>query len=260
MAKMLRETFIWGASPSGFVKLTDGNGNRMLVRPERQREIGFDICLKQHLYTQPSVYQGRGVLTALRLSDGETALVRQYRHGGIFAALTGAWFFTWPPRPFRELAITEELRRRGVLTAQVYAACVSRGCGPFYRGWFVTQELRGAVDLWSALQEGLVHRWGVENTWRAVANSLRALHREGVYHGDLNMKNILLRQEPGGLASYLIDFDKATLFLGRLPLELAKKNLDRLLRSARKLDPERRYVSQEDWRQFVEQYYGSSGA
>jgi len=257
---MLPETVIWGASPNGFVKLSDGNGNRMLVRQERQHEIGFGSCLNQHLQTEASAYQGRGALTALRLSDGETALVRQYHHGGILANLTGSWFFTWPPRPFRELAITEELRRRGLLTAKVYAACVSRGYGPFYRGWFVTQELRGAVDLWSALQQGIVRRWGNEHAWRAVAKSLRTLHGEGVYHGDLNLKNILLRQEAGVLVSYLIDFDKAILFLGQLPIELRKKNLDRLLRSTRKLDPGRRHVSDADWQQFIDCYYGSSRA
>ena len=257
---MLPDSIIWGALPSGFIKVADGNGNRMLVRQERQREIGFDICLGPHRSGEISAYQGRSALTALRLSDGETALVRQYYHGGVFRGLTRSWFCTWPPRPFRELTVTEELRRRGLLTVEVYAACVSRGYGPFYRGWFVTRELRGAVDLWSALRQGLLDRWGSESAWQAVAKSLRTLHREGVYHGDLNLKNILLRQESAGVVSYLIDFDKATLFLGRLPTELAKKNLDRLLRSACKLDPERRYISEPTWQQFVDLYYGNGQA
>ncbi len=254
---MFPESILWGALPSGFIKRIDGNGNRMLVRQERQHEISFDICLDQSRHGESSAYHGRSALTALRLSDGETALVRQYHHGGVFRGLTRSWFYTWPPRPFRELTVTEELRRRGLLTVEVYAACVSRSYGPFYRGWFVTRELRGAVDLWSALRQGLVDRWGTESAWRAVAKSLHILHREGVYHGDLNLKNILLREEPAGVVSYLIDFDKATLFLGRLPAELAKKNLDRLLRSARKLDPERRFISESTWQEFVDLYHGN---
>ena len=254
---MLSDSLSWGALPAGFAKLTDGNGNRMMVRQDRQREIGFEICLNQRGKTVESRYQGRGNLRAVRLSDGETALVRQYRHGGTFRSLTGTWFFSWPPRPFRELAITEELRRRGLPTVEVYAACVSRGLGPFYHGWFVTKELRDAVDLWSALQRGLLERLGEEAVLRAVAASIRAMHREGVYHSDLNLKNILLRQESSGVASYIIDFDKAKLFLGKLPAKLVTNNLNRLLRSARKLDPERRYFSPAAWQQLIDFYHGA---
>ncbi len=254
--EMLPDKLTWGALPTGFAKVTDGNGNRMIVRQDRQREIGFDICMNQRGKTEESAYEGRGALRAVRLSDGETALVRQYLHGGTFRSLTGTWFFAWPPRPFRELAITEELRRRGLLTVEVIAAGVSRGFGPFYEGWFVTQELRGAVDLWSALQLGLLQRLGEEAAFRAVAASIRAMHREGVYHSDLNLKNILLRQESAGVACYIIDFDKAKVFLGKLPAELVTNNLNRLLRSARKLDPERRYFSPAAWQQLVDFYYG----
>jgi 3-deoxy-D-manno-octulosonic acid kinase len=252
---MLSEKLTWGALPSGFAKRTDGNGNLMIVRQERQKQIGFDICLDQLGTTEASRYQGRGALTALRLPDGETALVRQYRHGGVLRGLNPTWFFTWPPRPFRELTVTEELRRRGLRTVEVFAACVSRGRGPFYRGWLVSKELPGAVDLWSALQQGFLERIGAEAAWRAVADTIRAMHREGVYHGDLNLKNILLRQEADSVVSYIIDFDKALLFLGKLPTELAKKNLDRLLRSAHKLDAERRFVSPAVWQRFGELYY-----
>lgn len=257
---MFSESLIWGAPPSGFTKLSDGSGNLMIVRQERQREIGFDICLNRQGGAAPSRFYGRGALTTVPLADGETALVRQYRHGGVLRSFTGDWFFTWPPRPFRELTITEELRRRGLLTVEVYGACVSRGGGPFYRGWLVTRELPGAMDLWSALEQGLVQRFGAEMAWRAVANTIRSMHREGVFHSDLNLKNILLRQESAGVASYVIDFDKARLFLGKLPTELATKNLDRLLRSVCKLDPERRYVPQTAWQQFVDYYYGSGAA
>jgi len=93
--------------------------------------------------------------------------------------------------------------------------------------------------------------------WRAVANSLRQLHREGVYHTDLNLKNILVRREVDGVKSYIIDFDKAVLFLGRVPPRLAERNLDRLLRSVCKLDPTRKYISETDWNRFVVWYHGA---
>ena len=124
-------------------------------------------------------------------------MIRAYRHGGFFRNIATTWFFTWPPRPFRELVLTEELRRRGLRTVEVYAACVNRPAGPFYRGWLITKQLQGAEDLWSAFHSGLIERIGLTAALRAVAGGIRAMHREGVYHADLNLKNILLRVENG---------------------------------------------------------------
>jgi tRNA A-37 threonylcarbamoyl transferase component Bud32 len=55
------------------------------------------------------------------------------------------------------------------------------------------------------------------------------LHREGIYHRDLNLKNIVVRREPDGVKGYIIDLDRAMLFLGEVPMTLARRNLDRLL-------------------------------
>ena len=95
---MFSDNLTWGVLPRGFAKLTDGNGNRMIVRQVHQREISFDICLNQRGEAEASAYEGRAALRAVRLSNGETALVRQYHHGGTFRSVTGTWFFSWPPR------------------------------------------------------------------------------------------------------------------------------------------------------------------
>ncbi|HWH78272.1 MAG TPA: lipopolysaccharide kinase InaA family protein [Candidatus Binatus sp.] len=252
---MFTETLTWGTLPAGFVKRTDSQGYRWVLRQDRAHEIDFSTDLDERSGLESSRYSGRARLSALRLSDGETALIRPYRHGGFFRAYTGAWFFTWPPRPFRELVITEELRRRGLPTVEVYAACVSCSVLPFYRGWLVVRELSDSEDLWSALQSGFLQRVGFQAALRAVAQSLRAMHREGVYHSDLNLKNILVRAEADRVVSYLIDFDKARLFLGKLPAELVKRNLDRLLRSALKLDPERKFFPASAWEEFLGFYH-----
>jgi len=255
---MLTETMVWGVIPDGFKKITDGRGIWLLVRDDRAGEIDASICREDRGGAYDSRYYGRSPLRAIRLRDGETALIRRYRHGGVFRALTRACFVTWPPRPFRELAITEELRRRGLRTVEVYAAGVERICGPFYRGCLVTRELPDAKDLWEALQDESVgpHRLGA--VLKATAETLRAMHREGVYHTDLNLKNILVRLKPDGAEGYVIDFDRAKLVLGKLPPPLARKNLDRLLRSALKLDPQRRYLSADSWNEFLNFYHGAA--
>jgi serine/threonine protein kinase len=214
-----------------------------VVRDDHAANITISICRQASENEYLSRFEGRDKLRELRLPRGEVALIRPYRHGGLLRGLTGKLFFVWPPRPFRELVITEELRRRGVPTVEVYGACVEAVWGPFYRGWLVTRELAGAEDLWAVVQSGRIREPGGEEVLRAVARSLRMLHREGVYHRDLNLKNILVRREASRVTGYIIDFDKAKVVLGHVPGELAKRNLKRVLRSIRKLDPERRYFS-----------------
>jgi 3-deoxy-D-manno-octulosonic acid kinase len=255
---MFSDNMIWGAIPEGFQKLTDPQGNRLAVRADRQREIMFSTCLDIESYGAAAGFYGRGDIRSVQMADGTTALFRRYRHGGILRSITGKWFFSWPPRPFRELSITEELRRRGFPTVEVYAACVGKIAGPFYRGWLVTRQLEGAHDLWAALHSGFCQSVGIEAVLKAVAAAIRRMHREGVYHHDLNLKNILVRSTATAVESHVIDFDKAILVWGQLPAPLVQKNLDRLLRSIGKLDPQRQYFSPAAWDGFIKYYNAST--
>jgi tRNA A-37 threonylcarbamoyl transferase component Bud32 len=255
----MKDSRIWGKVPPGFKKIVDERGARLIVRQDQELSINLAICRDLSAREEPSRFAGREKLRSFRLANGETALIRVYRHGGLFRQLTRCVFFTWPPRPFRELGITEELRRRGLPTVEVYGACVEPIWGLLYRGWLITRELKNAQDLWLAFQSGFVREVGVGPVLRAVAKSLRSMHREGVYHRDLNLKNILVRVGSQGVRGYIIDFDKAKLFLGSLPHELAKRNLDRLRRSVRKYDPEQKYFSAVHWDQFVAYYHDFDG-
>jgi hypothetical protein len=245
----------WGAVTEGFSRITAEPRRRFLLRSDVANQIKIEMFRGNHHPGQLSRFAGRETLGTVTLKNGENALIRTYRHGGVFRWITGKTFFSWPPRPFRELAITEELRRRGVPTIEVYGAGVECILGPFYRGWLITRELTDSYDLWTALQNGFVRKWTVEKVFQSVATSLRSLHREGVYHSDLNLKNILVKAEPAGVRGYIIDFDKAVLFVGGLPEPLAEKNLRRLLRSALKLDPQRQYLTAAEWDKLVTWYH-----
>jgi tRNA A-37 threonylcarbamoyl transferase component Bud32 len=252
---------VWGVSPEGFARLVDRDGNRLVIRQDQMEYIDFSLCESGLLEAdRESPYYGRGAVRVQDLANGHMAVIRPYFHGGAFRRVTRDWFFTWPPRPFRELAITEELRRRGLRTLEVYAACVRRPFGPFYRGWLITRQLPDAEDLWSALKTGFAERLGFDRALRVVAESIAALHREGVYHADLNLKNILVCAEGADAAAYVIDLDKAKVFLGKLPKPLASKNLTRLERSVRKLDPERKFFPAAAWDRFVSYYYAAFGS
>ena len=251
---MFTESRVWGVIPSGF-KPVAASGWLWVVREDRLGEIDATLC-REGLSVDGKRYQGRGVLKAVRLPDGETALIRTYRHGGVLRKLTRELFFTWPARPFRELAITEELRRRGLRTVEIYAAGVQEVCGPVYRGCLVSRELPDSKDLWASLQDGPSTQLAA--ILKTTAETVRAMHRHGVYHSDLNLKNILIQSKSDRVEAYVIDFDRAKLFLGKLPQPLAIKNLERMRRSALKLDPARHYLSASSWNEFLTFYHGAS--
>jgi tRNA A-37 threonylcarbamoyl transferase component Bud32 len=248
--------YVWGDTPHGFKRVALHRNTRlMVVREDLDLELGADGFLAPPAIEDaaPRLY-GRDQLRRFRVGDGVPALVRYYRHGGVLRRWTGDVFFTWPPRPFRELAVTEAVRRRGVVTAEVLGAWVERGWGAFYRGWLMTRHLSDSHDLWAALgHDG--HPAGLkEDVIRAAASSIRNMHRRGVYHSDLNLKNVLVRPERSGVETFIIDFDKARLLRGEVPRVLARRNLDRLLRSARKLDPARRFFTDAHWGLFLRSY------
>ena len=253
---MIFQDRLWGIVPSGFRKVVDDDGNVMIVREDVADFLTIERCTKRRAedIMSSTAFAGRVRLRGMQLQNGVSALIRPYRHGGLFRHLLGGVFFTWPPRPFRELVVTEEVRRRGIPTVEVLAAGVKSVGGPFYRGWLVSRQLDGSEDLWTAMSGGLVRETGAAKVLDAVAVSLRALHRKGIYHRDLNLKNILVRRESDAVRGYVIDFDRARLFLGEVPLMMVRRNFDRLLRSAIKLDPKRQYLSPDDWKRLVDFY------
>lgn len=254
LARMVQQ-WVWGDPPAGFKRVSWDQTQMMWVREGLERQFSPEEFLEpREPVERMSPYSGRGQLHFVRLNNGETALVRLYHHGGLLRCLTADFFFTWPPRPFRELAATEEVRRRGVPTLEILGALVKRVWGPFYRGWLVSRELRGAEDLWTVLRSGAYDARKNPSMLRVVAQGIKKMHRQGIYHRDLHLKNILVRLEEGEIQSYLIDFDKARLFSGAVPREKAQRNLRRLHRSVCKLDPQRRHLTEEDWDLFTRFY------
>ncbi len=248
------ESWIWGPVPDGYRRVCLRGGQLMLIQDGiNAYRLAASVMRPVTVPEEPPPHYGRGTLRRIQVAEGNVALARQYRHGGLLRKITGQVFFTWPTRPFAELVITDEVRRRGVPTVDVLAALVQRTCGPFYRGWLVSRELAGAQDLWLALKNSLT-REDTRLLLCAVAQGVRRMHFKGIYHADLNLKNIMVRRQPGSVEVFLIDFDKARLFPEKLSPLKANKNLLRLLRSVRKLDSRGQYLSEKAWSDFMEFY------
>lgn len=248
------EEWLWPDNSMGFKRVHLSHKQLILARDEVDgHKIASMVLFPDSPEDESTLPYGRGALRRIQLDHNDVALVRTYYHGGLFRKVTGKFFFTWPARPFKELIITENVRERGIPTLEVLAAIVERCWGPVYRGWLVTRELGGAEDLWTALRTVTQFR-NRTLLLQAAAVSVRQMHREGVYHADLNLKNILIRGEGEEVKAYLIDFDKARIYPHGIPWHKAKRNLNRLSRSARKLDAAGEYFSKEDWAAFMAFY------
>ncbi len=95
--------------------------------------------------------------------------------------------------------------------------------GPFYRGCLVSRELSDAADLWATLQDKAMNPERLGAILKATADTVNHMHREGVYHSDLNLKNILIREKRDRVEGYVIDFDKAQIILGQFAAAIGQE-------------------------------------
>lgn len=192
---------------------------------------------------------GRGAAYRVVLPGDVRAVLRLYRRGGWLARVVHQTYLGLRPRPLRELALTEEVRRRGVSAAEVLAARVEGGVA--YRGALLTAEVPDATTLGEALA-------GADPPARVVlaaaaGRAVAQLHAAGVFHADLNVSNILIRPGPEVV---LVDFDRARLTRGPLPPRARCRNLARLARSLAKVDPSGQLAGETERAAFLAAYGG----
>ncbi len=185
-------------------------------------------------------YEGRGLLPTLPIkeSNGEIMVAKQSLRGGLLR-LVNRDLFWQGNRPFREMIANTLILSKGIKTTEILAAAKLKVWGPLYRTFLFSKEISESKDL-SVLFNGLRPKSPQERlrkknqVLQAIARSIFAMHNQGIYHADLHLKNILIRQndvsdEP---EVYIIDFDKARLKERLSP----KEKIDNLLRFNRSLE------------------------
>ena len=110
-------------------------------------------------------------------------------------------------RPLCETLASLEARERGIPTPAVVAGVVYPA-GIFYRADLVTEEIPGAVDLSQVLFGATPSGIDAEAALIATGGIVRNLERNGLYHPDLNAKNIVLTSTNEGVDAYLVDLDR----------------------------------------------------
>lgn len=207
-----------------------------------------------------SAYAGRGEILRFPLEPmaGSCAVLRHYERGGLVRNLLRDFYFG-RSRFFHEVKVSEWARDHGVPTAQVLAVRSERTALCFHRGDLITQEIEGSEDLDRYLNSvrknerpGTSRR---KEVIRSVALLLQTMHRAGLYHADLNLKNVVVQVTEGSVRSYVIDLDRARVMQ---PLSSAHRirNLVRLHRSLDKQGYLGGVVGTRDLVEFVRTYCG----
>lgn len=184
-------------------------------------------------------FTGRGRCLAMPCDDmAERIIIRRYYHGGLLGAMVGDLFWN-QARPINELMISEMALEMGLKSAEVVAVIKHNILYPFFKAEIATREITGASDLIHCIKDNISININLLKKKRSIiheiASAVRKMHDIGIYHGDLHLKNILLKENhDGSFCAYIIDMDKSKLRQG---LDIAKrmKNLRRLDRSVEKL-------------------------
>ena len=233
--------------PSGFTEhattacdwwLKDEHGSALLNAPEAIKDGKAD-----------RLQGGRGTIYRVPFDTHSPAIVRRYQRGGFVRHFIHDRYWDHPPRPFAELRTTVIARERGVPTVEVLGAGVEWQSFGFYRGTLITREAEGFLNWreWLHTKPPIEERRVVTEK---VLQTITTMHESGISHADLNLTNILVRNDSAQHQVLIIDFDRARIFSTSLPSAYRKRNLARLRRSIAKLDPEGRLLPLVEQRDF----------
>jgi tRNA A-37 threonylcarbamoyl transferase component Bud32 len=197
--------------------------------------------------------QGRSKAHFFQYADCDMVL-RHFHRGGLMGRVNRDLYLragAANSRPLREFDLLREMRAVG-LPVPVPVAARYIPFGPFYRADIITQRIPNARPL----QEILLDRPLSAQVWTAVGAGVRQLHDHGVYHSDLNCRNIMIDTND---RVWFIDFDKCE---KRKPGKWMRENLERLHRSLEKTAGqfEQMQWGGQDWTSFLGGYADDAAA
>jgi len=200
--------------------------------------------------------EGRGTTVFVQLA-GEDYVLRHYRRGGMIARLLEdcyLWTGLEQTRAWREWHLLAELYKRDLPVPAPIAARV-RQIGLLYRADILLAKIPETQTLADILMKATMDSM----LWNKLGQCLKTFHAQGVFHADLNARNILL-DEQGKF--YLIDFDRGDIRQPRQQWQQdnclrLKRSLDKFVNQAlqKKTDF---YFTEADWKILLDGYEGNS--
>ncbi len=176
----------------------------------------------------------------LTIAGAPEMVARASRRGGLMRLLSADLYFGANPRPLRELTVALEALRRGIPVADPMGAMVQWVTPLAYRGLFLSRAISG-MTLWETIRSADEPQVRVQVLDQARL-AIEVMHTRGLLHADLNLHNLFVTKIAESPAVIILDLDKARLFDGPVPARLRRGNIDRLIRSARKLDPAEKFL------------------
>ena len=200
---------------------------------------------------------GRAPIRLLELPGGRGLLIRQYHRGGVLSSLNKDKYLS-PRRAVDEIRVCREAAARGVPVADAVGAMLEHR-PPVWLCRLVTARIDDAIDLGGYLgwlpatptREVLAEKRDVID---ALARAIRKMHDAGLYHADLQTRNILIRRSATGVEVFFVDLDKSVI-VPSLTQRRRAGNLMRLNRSVMKMRPALP-VDDDDRRRFLAAYRG----
>ena len=166
-------------------------------------------------------------------------IVRQYVHGGLFGKLSGPMrqYFLDSSPMVNEVKIIVYLLRKGIKVAEPIALKLEYTAKFFVKAFLISKKIPDTVNLLQMCR--LVENGHLDITddfqaalFRKITHVVSDMHKTGVYHGDLNLKNLLVKKNAKTVTDevYIIDFKKA-ICMKNVGQKAGVKNIRRLWRS-----------------------------
>ena len=213
--------------PSGCGWFRPGYGSPILAFWQK---TGANFRLSQTVQRHPQAqrFAGRRTVTAAPIPGAGTLVIRPCAHGGWWGRLARDLYFG-SGRAWREIRASEKLHRWKIPTPPIEAV-LFYPAGPCTCMEVITPIIPGGKDLVRhlALRPGVFQR---SRIFASVRKLIDQLDRHGIYHPDLNARNILLAPSPrGGITAWLLDVDNIR-FREPGSVSVRQANRARLLRS-----------------------------
>lgn len=191
---------------------------------------------------------GRGKTLFFRFEHREFVL-RHYHRGGLVAKLSNDRYLyssLQRSRVWKEFSLLMKLQTLELPAPVPIAGRVKRK-GLSFQADLILERISGAKDLAKLLSERRLPL----DLWQKIAETIAQFHRAGVYHADLNLRNIMVDDQQ---QVWLIDFDNGRICRPRKKWQQA--NLARFYRSLEKEQAKPGYCHwlESDWQYFVACY------
>lgn len=205
-----------------------GNGHYVMMDSKAAPNLTldwFDPVYWANLNAVTGQAKGRGTTLFIQV-DNQALVLRHYKRGGLPGkVLSDQYLYAGleKTRAFREFRLLWAMREQGLCVPHPIAVHVKRqGC--VYRGDLITAMIPHSEDLHAVLCRQPLS----SKQWHAVGKAVARMHKAGVYHHDLNVRNIMV--DTSGKV-WIIDFDRCRFRQGD---KWKSQNIARFLRSLEK--------------------------